>query len=120
PCLAAWTAFFVFKQSCCNFYLFYLALFISIIQLSSQNLLVRLKPTADISYGVYLWGWPVQQILVLFFVEYGIRFNQLAAIFISVMMGFFSWYLIEKRSIEYGSRLARKIPSRWLGSSTTT
>jgi peptidoglycan/LPS O-acetylase OafA/YrhL len=120
PCLAAWIAFFVFRQSCCNFYLFYLALFISIIQLSSQNLLVRLKPTADISYGIYLWGWPVQQILVLFFVEYGIRFNQISAILISVMMGFISWYLIEKGSIDYGSHLARKIPSRWLGSSSAT
>lgn len=120
PCLAAWTAFFIFKQSCCNFYLFYLALFMLILQLSSRNLLIRLKPTADISYGIYLWGWPVQQILVLFFVEYGIRFNQVSAIFISVMMGLLSWYLIEKRSIAYGSHLARKIPSPWLGSSAAT
>ncbi|MBP8198428.1 MAG: acyltransferase [Chromatiaceae bacterium] len=120
PCLAAWIAFFVLKQSCCNFYIFYLALFMSIIHLSSQDVLVRLKPTADISYGIYLWGWPVQQILVLFFVDYGIRFNQISAIFISVIMGFLSWYLIEKRSIQYGSHLARKIPSRWLGSSSAT
>ena len=120
PCLAAWIAFLLLKQSCCNFYLFYLALFMSIIQLSSQEVLVRLKPTADISYGIYLWGWPVQQILVLFFVDYGIRFNQISAIFISVMMGLLSWYLIEKRSIEYGSHLARKIPSRWFGSASAT
>ena len=118
PCLAAWIAFLLLKQSCCNFYLFYLALFMSIIQLSSQEVLVRLKPTADISYGIYLWGWPVQQILVLFFVDYGIRFNQISAIFISVVMGFLSWYLIERRSIEYGSHLARKIPSRWFGSAS--
>ncbi|MBK8639197.1 MAG: acyltransferase [Chromatiaceae bacterium] len=118
PCLAAWIAFLLLKQSCCNFYLFYLALFMSIIQLSSHDILVRLKPTADISYGIYLWGWPVQQILVLFFVDYGIRFNQISAIFISVVMGFLSWYLIERRSIEYGSHLARKIPSRWPASSS--
>ena len=92
----------------------------SIIQLSSQNLLIRLKPTADISYGIYLWGWPIQQILVLFFVEYGIRFNQISAILISVMMGFISWHLIEKGSIEYGPHLARKIPPRWFGSASAT
>ena len=120
PCLAAWLAFIVLKQSCCNFYFFYLALFLSIIYLSSQGFLVRFKPSADISYGIYLWGWPVQQILALFFFDYGIHFNQILAIVISVIMGFFSWYLIEKKSIQHGSSLARKIPSRWFGSSPAT
>lgn len=68
-----------------------------------------MKPKADISYGIYLWGWPVQQIVSILYKEDGVLFNQFTSILISILLGFLSWYLIEKRSIMFGIIVQKKI-----------
>jgi peptidoglycan/LPS O-acetylase OafA/YrhL len=112
-CAAFWLVFLVFRQSYCNFYLFYLALFLSIIYLASRAFLIQIKPGTDISYGIYLWGWPIQQILASFSGDYGVGFNQISAILGALGMGWVSWHLVEKPSIHYGSALAGKLATHW-------
>ncbi len=54
-------------------------------------MILRLKPKVDISYGVYLWGFPVQQIIAKYFKDHGILFNQsaslVAALFLAISHG---------------------------------
>ena len=53
---------------------------------------------ADISYGVYLYAWPIQQ-LVLYYLRPGISLYQLffIALLITIMIAYFwSWKCIEK------------------------
>ena len=53
--------------------------------------------TFDISYGVYLYGWPVQQLVVL---KLGTKFDQLGLLTLalvgSTVLGALSWVLVEK------------------------
>jgi peptidoglycan/LPS O-acetylase OafA/YrhL len=106
---ACWILLFLFKKSSFNFYFLYLALFVSILFLASLDFMIKIKPSSDISYGLYLWGWPVQQVLAQLFPEYGIRFNQVASIAIAACFGFASWHLIEKHFIKTGLILKNKI-----------
>lgn len=107
-CIGAWILFFLFRTSAYNFYFFYLPLFLSILYISSQKFMIGLKPNFDISYGVYLWGWPVQQVMAYYFLNYSIRFNQVSSIFITAIIGFLSWHFVEKRCIGMGSMLGKR------------
>jgi peptidoglycan/LPS O-acetylase OafA/YrhL len=99
---SCWVLCLLFKKSSFNFYFLYLAIFFSILFLASLDFMIKIKPSSDISYGLYLWGWPIQQVLAQFFPEYGIKFNQAASIVIAICFGFASWHLIEKRFIKIG------------------
>ena len=54
----------------------------------------------DISYGLYIYSFPIQVTLMYF---YKLNYLQLMvfSIFLAVLFGFFSWHLIEKRALEY-------------------
>ncbi len=52
--------------------------------------------STDISYGTYLYAWPVQMLLVRFFPNISPMSVLLAATFFSGALAFLSWYLLEK------------------------
>ena len=104
-----WILYFIFSYSSYAFYFFYFALFFSILYISSLKFALKFKPKSDLSYGVYLWGFPVQQVMASLFSEYGVRFNQLSSILICIVLAFISWHLVEKRCINWGRVIVRKI-----------
>lgn len=53
---------------------------------------------ADPSYGMYLYGFPVQQLLVMAGVTSAVM-NGLLALFIASALGFASWLLVERRAL---------------------
>lgn len=109
--IGAWALYFLFMKSSYNFYFFYLAVFYSILFFSSRKALLKFKPAIDISYGMYLWGWPVQQVMAQYFPEQGISFNQLASAAIAALLGYVSWHFIERHFIRMGSNFSRWAPS---------
>ena len=55
----------------------------------------------DFSYGVYLYGWPVQALVFYFFKDYIHPYSFFfIALPISVLMAFLSWHLVEKRLLK--------------------
>jgi peptidoglycan/LPS O-acetylase OafA/YrhL len=52
--------------------------------------------STDVSYGTYLYAWPVQMLLVRYFPGISPGLVMLAATFFSVALAFVSWFLIEK------------------------
>lgn len=58
-----------------------------------------LEKFGDPSYGIYLWGWPCQQ-LVASFVPYADRFLHVALSFaLALTVGYVSWHVFEKRAL---------------------
>lgn len=56
----------------------------------------------DWSYGVYLYGFPVQQLLAHFGVHhYGVTIYLLAATPITIALGAASWYYLEKPAMRW-------------------
>jgi peptidoglycan/LPS O-acetylase OafA/YrhL len=54
----------------------------------------------DMSYGIYIYSFPVQQTLVYFFKLSTLEL-MLHSIIISILFGYLSWHLIEKRALQY-------------------
>ncbi len=104
----------LFRSSAYGFYLFYVTLFWFILTLSAQPWMLKLKPKIDVSYGVYLWGFPVQQVIVMYFPDMGTRFNQLASLALALGLGWLSWHVVEKHGIAMGQRLIGWVRTRAL------
>lgn len=62
----------------------------------------------DYSYGVYLYGWPAQQLTVWAFPEFTGNQNCLVASAIALVCGIASWHLIEKRAMRLKRVFIRK------------
>jgi peptidoglycan/LPS O-acetylase OafA/YrhL len=87
------------------FYLAVIWLTLFLGQISAVGKLLR--PRADLSYGVYIYGWPMQQLTVS---AIGLVSNQYELMAISLVAAmacaFASWTLVEKPSIRLGHRIA--------------
>jgi peptidoglycan/LPS O-acetylase OafA/YrhL len=60
----------------------------------------------DLSYGVYLYGWPVQQILVQFFPGQNPIFNTFASSAIVLIVAALSWKFVEQPALSLKLRRA--------------
>lgn len=67
----------------------------------------RLEPRGDLSYGVYLYGWPVQQTLQALFPGVSGWWMLAPALAITALLAALSWVLIEKPALS--------LKARWIG-----
>jgi peptidoglycan/LPS O-acetylase OafA/YrhL len=109
---AFFTLAYLFSNSPFKQLLFYSGLFSLIIYIATRHSIIRLKAKSDVSYGVYLWGFPTQQCLVAFFPTFGLAFHQIVAILISIILGWLSWHGVEKHAMAYARQLRDKIAER--------
>jgi peptidoglycan/LPS O-acetylase OafA/YrhL len=68
----------------------------------------------DISYGIYIYGWPVQQMIMLVFPNQELPVLVFAglAVLITIPLAFASWRLVEKPANNFGKTLGkRKTPT---------
>jgi peptidoglycan/LPS O-acetylase OafA/YrhL len=77
----------------------------SIIYISSRKFILKFKPKYDISYGIYLWGFLIQQILYFLFGTIYAGLHFVVAVSISVPIAYISFILIEKPSILIGKQI---------------
>ena len=70
---------------------------------------IELKVVGDPSYGIYLWGWPVQQVAVSMLPGMTPGVNFVAGILGASMMGLMSWFLIEKPALSLKGPVGRVI-----------
>ena len=77
--------------------------------LSERSPLRYLCPANDISYGVYLYGWPVQKLLLGYLPSLALGSQMFLTLSVSVVLGWLSWNLIEKRSLAWKAAWAKAI-----------
>ncbi len=68
------------------------------------------EPRADLSYGVYLYGWPVQQALVALWPLAGAWLLLVPALALTAIVAALSWYLVEKPALGLKRRLIAASP----------
>lgn len=73
----------------------------------------RLRLRTDLSYGVYIYAWPLQQLLVIcgLGVFHPVAFAVLAGV-ATLPLAALSWFLVEKRALALKSRFKRKARGR--------
>lgn len=70
-------------------------------------LLAHFNRLPDVSYGVYLYGWPVQKLFLWYFPSLSPWKLFPLSLTISLILGAISWYVVEKPMMRF------KSPSRW-------
>ena len=63
------------------------------------------EPPADLSYGVYLYGWPVQQVLHALFPAAATLAMLGPVVAVTVVIAILSWYAVEKPALGLNRRL---------------
>ncbi|OXB07600.1 acyltransferase family protein [Flavobacterium pectinovorum] len=98
-------AYIVFKNTVYIDLVFLFASCNILVYLSSRFFILKLKPKYDISYGIYLWGFLIQQTIFHFFGHIYIGFHCLLAIIFSVILALITFIFIEKPFIKIGKSI---------------
>ena len=87
-------------------FLFYITFFYTTIFIASLGFVIKhLKLPFDASYGVYVYGFMIQQCVVSVYPNIGLHGNQFISLIIAILIGICSWFYIEKPAIAFGARL---------------
>jgi peptidoglycan/LPS O-acetylase OafA/YrhL len=62
-------------------------------------LIDRLRPRQDISYGLYLYGWPVQSLIIFWFRDLSAFQVSLLTLVVAGLFGWLSWVLVESPAL---------------------
>ena len=93
-------------------YFTYTALFLCLVYLSAMPAFVNLPRLPDISYGTYLWGWPIQQIVSEVLPNIPFFANLVLTLALVYFTATVSWYLVEKRFLNLARILIDRSKSR--------
>lgn len=66
----------------------------------------------DISYGLYLWGFPVQQVVVLVAPGIPLALDLVVVVTVTGLLAAGSWFLVERPAIAAGARLRDRLDAR--------
>ncbi|WP_052461102.1 acyltransferase family protein [Psychroserpens mesophilus] len=100
--------YYVFRDSHINHILLIICAASITIFISSNKHVLKLKPKYDISYGIYLWGFLIQQTLYQYFGHLNPYLHCLLAIIITLILGFASFVFIEKPFMTLGKNFYKK------------
>ena len=70
----------------------------------AHNMQCHLGKFGDYSYGLYLWGFPVEQVLIHFFSPLTITQLFLRAGIVTLVIAVISWHCVEKRALRLKPR----------------
>lgn len=100
--LLSFLMFYIFKDTNYAEIILILSLCNAIVYLSSIKYTLRLKPRYDISYGIYLWGFLIQQTIFHFFGQIYVGFHCLIALIFSFLLALITYVFVEKPFIRMG------------------
>jgi len=91
-------------------YFIYAALLYGVLVVGAASSLHRLKLPGDYSFGVYLWGCPVQQIVAQYLPDVTAYPSNLITMPAALLLAYLSWTFVEKPALGVARRLARRGP----------
>ncbi len=109
---AAWFFLFIARGTEIQHQILIVASALSVLYLSATKIVMKFKPQVDVSYGTYIWGFLVQQTFIACFGPMTNWIHFVVCASVSVLLGFFSFVLVERRCIEFGRALSAKLSTR--------
>ncbi len=86
------------------------------VYLASKKAMLRWRPKMDISYGIYLWGFLIQQSVFLLLGHTYVGLHCLISIVISILLAFITYIAIEKPFMNLGKISIKMYKERFLSS----
>ena len=84
---------------------------LAVAALGSGTILARINNRNDISYGVYLYAWPIEKTLLWFGFSRNLFVLGFATFVLAAIAGTISWFLVEKPAMRLGRSSSRPRPS---------
>lgn len=84
---------------------------LAIAALGSGTILSRINNRNDVSYGVYLYAWPIEKTLLWFGFTTNLIALGLTTFVLAAMAGAMSWFLVEKPLMRFGRSSSAPKPS---------
>lgn len=112
PVLIAVIFLIIFRNNPYNQILLLLTFCMAIIYISSRKTVVKLKPKYDISYGVYLWGFLVQQSLFYYLGTLYAGLHCIIALGLSITLAMITYFLIELPFMDLGKRIFKSLKNK--------
>ena len=84
-----------------------ISLFLFALWLSGTKIVLSLRLPGDFSYGIYLYGFPMQQISKHLWPGQSVFQNQIVGIGLSIMCAVASWFLVEKFFINLAIKIRK-------------
>lgn len=109
--LGMFLLYYFFRTSAYAGMLFNLATGVCVLFISSNPVFNRFKPKYDISFGVYLWGFVVQQTLYRFSGHIYVGLHCFIALVISLALALPTHFLIERPGIRIGRKIYPNEPA---------
>lgn len=92
-------AYLAMKTTPLGSVLFYLAFVYVLLLIAVEPALLRFRPKHDYSYGVYLWGFLVQQVVASHYPHMNNLISLTISVPVTVGVAAISWHLVEKPSL---------------------
>jgi peptidoglycan/LPS O-acetylase OafA/YrhL len=96
------------QRSAVQEYALYIALFYLILLVASSQRLRAIRFAGDYSFGVYIYGFPIQQSVTHYFPSLTSYPSNILCIPLALLAGYFSWFVIERPALSSGRRLAAR------------
>lgn len=91
-----------FSPSTINYFIYLFLLPIAIVYIG-KYIFIKVNIKNDISYGIYIYTWPIQQTIIYYFVKSHITLSPYLLFIFSILMSgvfsFLSWKIVEKPSL---------------------
>jgi peptidoglycan/LPS O-acetylase OafA/YrhL len=91
---------------------FYIALIYGMLILATSKTIRRVKLPGDYSYGIYIYGFLIQQITAHLFPNIKAYPSMLVTVPLSVIAGMISWHYIESPALKMGRTLSQSYNKR--------
>jgi peptidoglycan/LPS O-acetylase OafA/YrhL len=98
-------ATYVFRHTPAFSYIVCTTIFSVAIWISTLPIVLNFRLPGDYSYGTYLAGWPIQQLVYVAFPHMGAVSNWVISLPIAIAFGAVSWHVIEKPAMKFGKKL---------------
>lgn len=111
--LGSFLIYFIFSNTSHAQIIFTFAACNAVIYIASTKFLLKLKPKVDISYGIYLWGFLIQQTLFYFLGHIYVGLHCLLALIIATLLALITHVIIEKPFINVGKVVIKTLKVRF-------
>ncbi|MBS1635436.1 MAG: acyltransferase [Bacteroidetes bacterium] len=88
-------------------FLFYIFLIYTLLILASNRYVIAVKPGGDYSYGIYIYGFVVQQCFACLFPSLGSYESMIYTMSVTLIIAVLSWFLIEKPALGLVHRFSK-------------
>ncbi|CAI0925486.1 Uncharacterized protein conserved in bacteria [Serratia proteamaculans] len=105
--IVIFTSQFIFTNEAISSLFMCLSVCLALLHISSLVIVKKIRVRQDISYGVYLWAFPVQQVISQSF-HFGFFANILLSILLTMAIALVSWIAIEKPAINFAKLISTK------------